>query len=273
MRGRNMQAGEQIPNRLLSKGKEVWRKSYENCMVFATGAAVVALISFNAQQFGSSVKYPAIRVYAQNQKENQTTCQRKELGKKEVTKSQPEKAGEKDIAAEEEEEEEQTENVAEETDMTDIWEEPKVECLGSTDTMMDTNSMVYKNTLCSDEEEYEVLTRIVEAEASGEGLDGKRLVANVIVNRVRCEKFPNTITEVVFQRNQFSPILDGRFYRVTVSQETKEAVNQALSGVDTSQNALFFSARSKADPDNMSWFDNNLKWLFAYGGHEFYTLP
>ncbi len=260
-----MQDGEQIPNRLLSMGKEVWKKSYENCMVFATGAAVVALISFNAQQFGSSVKYPAIRVYAQNQKENQTTCQRKEPGKKEVTKSQPEKVGERDNAAEEEEEEE--------IDITDMCEEAKVDCMENTESATDNSSTICENTLCLNDEEYEVLTRIVEAEASGEGLEGKRLVANVIINRMKCEKFPDTITGVVFQKNQFSPIIDGRFYSVTVSQETNEAVNQALGGIDFSQNALFFSARSKADPDNMSWFDNNLKWLFAYGGHEFYTLP
>lgn len=261
-----MQDGEQIPNRLLSIGKEVWKKSYENCMVAATGAAVVALISFNAQQFGSSVKYPALCVYAQNQKENQTTCQRKEPVKKEVTKSQPEKVGEKDIATEDKE------GISEASETIDVREEITEECQESTDIVMYSNPVVYENTLCANEEEYVVLTRIVEAEASGEGLEGKRLVANVILNRVHCEKFPDTITKVVFQKNQFSPILDGRFYEVTVSQETKEAVNQALSGVDFSQNALFFSARSKADPDNMSWFDNNLKWLFAYGGHEFYTL-
>jgi N-acetylmuramoyl-L-alanine amidase len=85
------------------------------------------------------------------------------------------------------------------------------------------------------------------------------------------------VEEVVFQKSggsaQFSPTIDGRFESVVISDETIEAVDMVLAGADNSQGALFFSARSKADPDNMSWFDKNLKWLFAYGGHEFYTLP
>lgn len=56
----------------------------------------------------------------------------------------------------------------------------------------------------------EVLLRIVEAEAGCEDEDGKLLVANVILNRLNSEKFPDSITEIVFQRengvSQFSPI-------------------------------------------------------------------
>ena len=128
-----------------------------------------------------------------------------------------------------------------------------------------------------DERNYQVLLRIVEAEAGGEGLDGKKLVANVILNRVNHNKFPDTVEAVVFEKSgghvQFSPTADGRFETVVVSEETIQAVEAVLCGEDNSQGALFFSARSKADPDNMSWFDQNLKWLFAHGGHEFYTLP
>lgn len=121
------------------------------------------------------------------------------------------------------------------------------------------------------DEEYEVLSRIVEAEAGGEDMMGKILVANVVINRVNNPKFPNTIKEVVFQKHQFSPISDGRYDSVTVSDDSREAATRALSGEDYSQGALYFSARSQADPGNMSWFDNNLTWLFQYGHHEFYT--
>lgn len=122
--------------------------------------------------------------------------------------------------------------------------------------------------------ERSVLERIVEAEATGESLKGKMLVANVILNRVNSNRFPHTVAGVVFQKNgrtyQFSPIKDGRYWRVSVSKETKKAVDRVLSGSDRSQGALYFSARSKADKSSMSWFDHHLKWLFRYGGHEFY---
>lgn len=124
-------------------------------------------------------------------------------------------------------------------------------------------------------EEYKDLLRIVEAEAGGEDRQGKMLVANVILNRVEHEAFPDTVSEVIFQTEngvtQFSPVSDGRFYRVTVSEETKEAVDAALRGEDNSRGALYFVARSAAAAKSMQWFDQNLTRLFSHGGHEFFS--
>lgn len=124
------------------------------------------------------------------------------------------------------------------------------------------------------EDEYEVLCRIVEAEAGGEDTEGKLLVANVVLNRTFDNSFPNTISEVVFQKEkgvtQFSPISDGRFYEVKISEDTIGAVNRALEGEDNSEGALFFAARKYADPERMKWFDDNLEFLFCHGGHDFF---
>ena len=124
------------------------------------------------------------------------------------------------------------------------------------------------------EAEVSVLERIVEAEAGGEDADGKLLVANVVLNRVRDDAFPDTITEVVFQRTggvtQFSPVANGRYEAVTISEESKEAVERALLGEDISDGALYFVARKHADPSNVRWFDENLTPLFQHGGHEFF---
>lgn len=123
--------------------------------------------------------------------------------------------------------------------------------------------------------EVDILQRIVEAEATGEDIKGKILVANVIMNRVNDSAFPDSVEEVVFQRTggtyQFSPISDKRYYSVKVTGETKEAVKRVLQGEDYSQGALYFSARKRASASNMRWFDSKLKWLFQYGGHEFFT--
>ncbi len=127
------------------------------------------------------------------------------------------------------------------------------------------------------DKDYEALLRIVEAEAGGEDPQGRTLVAEVILNRVLAEQFASSVYDVVFERTggspQFAPTADGRYYTVEVMPETVKAVEQAIHGEDVSQGALFFSARSKAEKNDMAWFDRNLKWLFQYGGHEFYTLP
>lgn len=124
-------------------------------------------------------------------------------------------------------------------------------------------------------EDYENLLRIVEAEAGGEDEIGKILVANVILNRVECESFPDTVSEVIFQQSngvcQFSPVGNGRFYTVKVSDATIQAVNKALAGEDYSQGALYFAARKYADSSCMRWFDESLTFLFEHGGHEFFT--
>lgn len=120
----------------------------------------------------------------------------------------------------------------------------------------------------------EALLRIVEAEAGCEDEEGKLLVANVVLNRVESDFFPDTVREVVFQREngvtQFSPVADGSYYEVVVSDETISAVSRALMGEDISQGALYFAARKYANSDKMQWFDENLTRLFAHGGHEFF---
>ena len=120
----------------------------------------------------------------------------------------------------------------------------------------------------------EMLERIVEAEATGEDSKGKELVANVILNRVNDDHFPKSIEGVIFQKDgntyQFSPIRDDRYWSVVVSQDTIAAVENVLMGQDDSQGALYFSARARASSSSMKWFDNNLEFLFKYGGHEFF---
>ena len=112
-------------------------------------------------------------------------------------------------------------------------------------------------TLMSDED-YDTLLRIVEAEAGSEDIKGRVLVANVIMNRMKSDDFPNTVTEVVWDNSdgvpQFSPTYDGRINEVTVSDETKEAVKQALKGTDYSEGALFFIQKSAAEAHNIKWF-------------------
>lgn len=65
----------------------------------------------------------------------------------------------------------------------------------------------------------------MEAEAGGEDENGKLLVANVVLNRVNSNIFPDTVTGVVYQKEfgvcQFSPVSDGRINRVRVSEETR----------------------------------------------------
>lgn len=140
--------------------------------------------------------------------------------------------------------------------------------------VVDYSLIEQSNLYCLTEEEVEVLLRIVEAEAGCEDEDGRLLVANVVLNRVNSENFPETVTEVVFQKEngvtQFSPVANGRYYSVEISETTVDAVERALNGEDISEGALYFAARKYADSSKMKWFDDNLTFLFTHGGHEFF---
>ncbi len=125
------------------------------------------------------------------------------------------------------------------------------------------------------EADYAALLKIVEAEASGEDIHGRMLVANVVLNRVASSAFPDTVEAVVYQRKggkaQFSPVSTGKIDRVRVSEKTIEAVERALCGEDASMGALYFVSRTYANPENLLWFERNLTRLFVYHGHEFYA--
>lgn len=119
-----------------------------------------------------------------------------------------------------------------------------------------------------------ILERIVQAEAGNQSMKGKMLVANVVMNRVKSKKFPNTVKGVVYQHKggvyQFSPVQNGSINRVKVSSNTKKAVTRVLNGEDYSKGALYFVAKSSANKRSVSWFDRNLTRLFQCGAHTFY---
>lgn len=119
------------------------------------------------------------------------------------------------------------------------------------------------------DEDYQVLLRIVQAEAGICDPKGKILVADVIINRVLSGKFPDSVKAVVFQPSQFQPVSNGTINTVKVTAETIECVDRALAGEDYSNGALYFMNR-RASGSAASWFDRRLTYLFAHDGHEFF---
>lgn len=150
-----------------------------------------------------------------------------------------------------------------------------LEDVSSPERCVNYDVLVNENAIFLDDESKEILCRIVEAEAGNEDEKGRMLVANVVMNRVESSRFPNTVKGVVFQRSgglyQFSPVANGRYYRVKVSEETRKAVDKVLRGKDDSRGALYFVNRYAASAEYMSWFDRKCTALFSYGRHEFFS--
>ena len=117
-----------------------------------------------------------------------------------------------------------------------------------------------------DAEDAYLLAKIAIAEAEGEGIEGKALVMMVVLNRVWSEEFPDSIEDVIFQENQFSPVSNGRYDRVEPDQECYEALEMIqVEKWDESDGALYFESAGES-----SWHRDNLQFLFRHGNHYFY---
>lgn len=137
------------------------------------------------------------------------------------------------------------------------------------------NVLIEKEAIIYTEEDFMSLVKIVEAEATGEDIIGKIMVANVVLNRVESSEFPDTIHDVIYERykgkSQFSPVDDGRMESVPLTDSSYEAVERALNGENYSNGATFFVAKALATESAGNWFDEHLNKVAEHGVHEFYT--
>ena len=89
------------------------------------------------------------------------------------------------------------------------------------------------------QEEIELIALCVMAEAEGECEYGQRLVIDVILNRVDDPHFPDTIYDVIYQKNQFSGMYGDRITRCYVKDELVQLVREELEN-RTDYDVVFF---------------------------------
>ncbi|RBP95425.1 N-acetylmuramoyl-L-alanine amidase [Cytobacillus firmus] len=89
------------------------------------------------------------------------------------------------------------------------------------------------------EEEKKLLARLVQAEAEGEPFEGKVAVADVVLNRVEHEQFPDTVKDVIYQKNAFEPVQNGSINE-PASNEAVQAVETALVDKEQNEELLYF---------------------------------
>lgn len=90
-----------------------------------------------------------------------------------------------------------------------------------------------------------LMAAIIECEAGGECYEGKIGVGAVVMNRVRSSRFPNTLSEVIYQSGQFTPAATGKLASVLsrgASQACYDAARDVFAGANTIGDRLFFHA-------------------------------
>lgn len=116
-----------------------------------------------------------------------------------------------------------------------------------------------------DQEDLYWLSRIIYGESGNQPLTGKIAVGNVILNRVESSLFPNTIYDVIFQKNQFTPAGSSYFDR-TPNAESVIAAKLVLDGAVVLDDALYFNQAGLN-----CWAARNCSYVTTIGGHAFYA--
>jgi N-acetylmuramoyl-L-alanine amidase len=91
------------------------------------------------------------------------------------------------------------------------------------------------------EEEIELIALVTMAEAEGESEYGKRLVIDTILNRVDHDRFPDSVEDVIYQKNQFTSMWNGRVDRCYVDEYICDLVRDELE-TRTNYETVFFTA-------------------------------
>lgn len=117
------------------------------------------------------------------------------------------------------------------------------------------------------EEETYLLAKIAMAEAEGCNTQTKALIIMCVLNRVESNEFPNTIKEVIFQKDQFSPVDNGRWDRVEPNKDCYKAVKIVMEAkYDYSEGATYFESCTNEN----NWHSRNLEFLYKSEGMRFY---
>ena len=89
------------------------------------------------------------------------------------------------------------------------------------------------------ESELSLLARLVSGEARGEPYIGQVAVAAVVLNRVRSDEFPDTVSGVIFQPGAFDAVWDGQF-DMTPTDSAVRAARDAMNGWDPTGGCTYY---------------------------------
>lgn len=93
--------------------------------------------------------------------------------------------------------------------------------------------------------DYQLLARLISAEARGEPYAGQVAVGAVVLNRVEHPSFPGSISGVIYQKGAFSCLSDGQFDQ-PIAESAYRAAQDALNGYDPSGGAIYYYNPSTA---------------------------
>lgn len=115
-------------------------------------------------------------------------------------------------------------------------------------------------------EDDKILMKIAMAEARVDGVEGMALVMRVVLNRQKSSEFPDSLDEIVHQKNQFSVVSSGKYDEAIPDEECYQALELIKQGEYEDMPALFFDSCK----DGESWAAQHRPFYDQIGNHNFY---
>ncbi len=112
--------------------------------------------------------------------------------------------------------------------------------------------------------DYNLLARVISAEARGEPFEGQVAVGAVVLNRVEHPSFPNTVAGVIYQPGAFSCLQNGQFNQ-PVASSSYRAAQDALNGWDPTNGSIYYYNPAKT---SNAWMRSR-PILLRIGSHVF----
>lgn len=84
-----------------------------------------------------------------------------------------------------------------------------------------------------------LLAKTIYAEGRGEPYVGQVAIGAVVMNRIRSNQFPNTVSGVVYQKGAFTAVDDGQI-NLTPNETAMKAAKDAINGWDPTGGAIYY---------------------------------
>ena len=124
-----------------------------------------------------------------------------------------------------------------------------------------------------DQEDAWLLMQIAVHEEGDNGAEAQYMVMMVVINRLRSDDFPDSISEIIFQTTnvngkvyyQFLP--KSKLDKVEPNADSHVALAMVEQGIDTSQGAIYYESSTNS---NQSWHCKNREFLYEAYGQRYY---
>lgn len=134
-------------------------------------------------------------------------------------------------------------------------EEMELQRLKEEERIKKETEIKYRDEVSYTKDDLKLLTCLVQAEAGNQSYEGKLAVANVVLNRVKSSKYPDSIKAVIYQSGQFSVASSGSLdkqlanydnYTSNSQRLTMKAARAALEGANNIGSRLYFHSYESA---------------------------